>query len=151
MNPQQVQQMIQQEIHKNSQRSRFNLTNIPRHTHNDVDSPSVYQPTKTYAGSIGADGSIGLLPIGWSVTVNGTGDYTITHNISNALYSVIVSPAYNAAITNVSIFVQPSFGVTLFTSLSPKTPINTGFNFLMTVVNNKATKPTQYGGIATTN
>ena len=147
MNPQQVQQiqqMIQQAIAKNAQHSAFNLTRIPRHIHNDIDSPAIYQPVKTYIGSIGLNGDIVILPIGWSVTVNGTGDYTVTHGLTDAVYSVVVSPNFSDALFQVSPL-QGSFGVTMFNRLNISQ--DTAFTFLMTVINNKNFKTTQYGGI----
>lgn len=142
MNPQQVQQMINQSMAKLSQANRFNISSIPRHIHNDIDSPFTFQPVKTYVGSIGADGTIGILPIGWSVTVESTGSYLITHNLSTAIYSVVASANFSYAVPVLQPL-QNSFEVIMEINGNPT---NTAFSFIMTVINNKATKTTQYGG-----
>lgn len=145
---QQVQQMIQQSIAKSSQAGRFNLQNVQQHEHGGIGSRPAAQPILTYIGIIEADGTVGLLPVGWSVTMNGVGDFTVNHNLpSTALYTVVVSPAYSGGEVSVSIFVQPNFGVVIFDGNGA---INAGFNFIMTVINNKSTQPIRYAGILVT-
>lgn len=91
MTPEQIKQLVIQTI--NSQMSSYSTAKVPFHLHNGVDSPAIFSPTITYIGLIGLTGTIGILPKGWSVTYNGTGDYTITHNLNSFSYSVVASPA----------------------------------------------------------
>jgi hypothetical protein len=49
-----------------------------------------------YDGSVNANGTAGYLPVGWSVTHTGTGDYTITHNIGTTAYVVNATADQNS-------------------------------------------------------
>lgn len=46
---------------------------------------------KGYAGRVADTGAAILLPKGWSSVQNGTGDYTVTHNLGNTNYSVVIN------------------------------------------------------------
>ena len=43
---------------------------------------------KVYSGRINGYGGDSDLPAGWAVTINGTGDYTVTHNLGIKLWPV---------------------------------------------------------------
>jgi hypothetical protein len=43
----------------------------------------------TYSGHINSGGTTGTLPTGWTVAHNGTGDYTVTHNLGVANIPVV--------------------------------------------------------------
>ncbi len=46
----------------------------------------------TYGGTVTGAGAAGsTFPTGWSVAHNGTGDYTVTHNLGTTAYVVVVS------------------------------------------------------------
>lgn len=147
MNEQDVRALIQQEIHKTSQSGRFNVTNTQRHIHNNIDSPYAFQPILTFVGSIGSDGTIFLLPKGWSASHDDVGQYSIVHNLGTRQYSVVTSALQSTNVVAVPV-IQPlldnSFSINWFNT-SP-TIKDTAFNFLLTNVNNKSQKiPTYYG------
>jgi len=67
-----IRQIIQEEIKRNQVASKFNVTSVPQHIHNNVDSPFVFQPILTYIAFIPYDGSLTsgleyILPTGWSI------------------------------------------------------------------------------------
>lgn len=144
--------MIQQEIHKSQQAQRFNLNSIPRHTHNSIDSPAVFQPTFTYAGEIGSDGTVGLLPQGWTAVKNGIGDFSIFHNLGTTLYSIVASAQQSTnivvAATIESFENQIDFSWWNVQGTSVHAPADTSFTFLLTNISSKLTKfPIYYGSI----
>lgn len=146
MSSNQIQQMIQQEMHKYSQLNRFNVSNTQRHIHNNIDSPYTFQPILTYIGNISENGSVGLLPTGWSATSDEAGSYTVTHNLGTVLYACVASSSDSGAIANpvVSHFAN-EVDFVWFQELGKTT---TNFNFILTVINNKIqTLPTYYGGL----
>lgn len=44
-----------------------------------------------YAGEVASDGSTVLLPPGWSAVKDSTGTYTITHNIGDTRYAIVLT------------------------------------------------------------
>lgn len=59
------------------------------HTHSGFDQTlPITNTAPFYAASIDSDGSIISAPAGWSTTVNGTGDLTITHGLGLAVYMI---------------------------------------------------------------
>lgn len=44
-----------------------------------------------YRGRVGADGSNVELPSGWSSAIDTTGNYTVTHNLGSANYTVVLT------------------------------------------------------------
>lgn len=141
--------MIQQEMHKSQQVQRFNLNSIPRHTHNGIDSPSVFQPVFSYAGQINPDGTVVLLPSGWTITVSGTGVYTITHKLNTLLYTVNANCIFVNSYNVVSI-TKNANNFIVNTFFYPATPFNSGFMFNLTNINNKSTIPPGYYGSSVT-
>lgn len=137
--------MIQQEVHKLSQVNRFNIASTQRHIHNDIDSPYTFQPILTYVGNISSTGGILLLPIGWSVTYQGTGDYLVTHNLGTQSYVVTAtSENLNALIVPTITAFPNSFEIT--TIASGVGAVDSTFMFSLVNVNNKSDKLPQYGG-----
>jgi len=47
---------------------------------------------KPYAGVVNADGTAARLPVGWSSARNSTGNYTVTHNLGDSIYVVVLTP-----------------------------------------------------------
>lgn len=47
---------------------------------------------RVFAGVVASDGTGVILPTGWTSVQNGTGDYTITHNLGSGSYVVVASP-----------------------------------------------------------
>lgn len=127
---------------KSSQRDRFNLVNVQQHEHGGIGSRTVAQPTFTYVGQILNDGTPLLLPNTWTVTRDGTaGDYSIVHNLGTNTYTCVASSGNNGAVAT------PVIGCDLnqvsFTWWEG-TKVDTTFNFILAVVNNKVTTPPTY-------
>ncbi len=145
-----IRQIVQQELHKTAQSNRFNVQNQGRHIHNDLDAPYVFQPILTYVGQIGSDGTVGLLPNGWTASWNGssTGAYSIFHNLNSRLYGVVASATQSTntpALPVINPF-ENQFDIDFF-SVVPSHQ-DTSFSFILTIINNKTTKiPTYYGSI----
>lgn len=145
MTPEQVHQMIQQEIHKSQQAQRFNLNSIPRHTHNGVDSPTIFQSSFVYAGAVNTDGTPALLPQGWTSKIGTAGSYTITHNLNTELYSAsftgYAEPANTIfqAILGTNVMNISSFEVGVGA-------VSNAFYFLLINTNNLSTIPPIYYG-----
>lgn len=63
----------------------------------------------TYVGQVTSGGTAGsIFPSGWSVTKNGTGDYTVTHNLNKSNIA-LVNPTDNGCLfymnsTTVNVF-----------------------------------------------
>lgn len=146
MNDSQIRQLIQSEIHKTSQSNRFNVQNQGRHIHNDLDSPYVFQPILTYIGFVGYDGSVILLPTGWSITHVGAGEYTITHNLNTQLYAVVVTAqqSTNAVVTAIVEERINDFDVSMINHVPALE--DSSFTFILTNINNKTSKLPAYGG-----
>lgn len=145
MTPDQVRQMIQQEIHKSQQAQRFNLNSIPRHTHNGVDSPITFQPTFTYGCAVNKDGTPALLPQGWTSKRNGFGSYTITHSLGSLLYVPTISQ-YSQTNNLISQLLAgtDTIGISWFEVAVGA--VDSAFYMNVTIVNSKSTKfPVYYG------
>lgn len=159
MDEQQVRVIVKQEIQAAASASRFQIGNIPRHIHNDTDSPLAFQPILTYVGLLGvgsatAPVTVNILPKSWTVRYDGTGEYTVIHNLgSSIIYSCVASAAQstNAFAPPVISGFANEVSFTWGDISNPGAKIDTGFYFILTVVNNKDTKiPSYYGSYATT-
>lgn len=87
---------VKQLIAQDGNASRFRITPSNRHVHNNVDAPFVYLPYQVYAGvfpyDAGAGGNIeSILPKGWTIETQGTGEYVINHNLGNAQYAFVAT------------------------------------------------------------
>lgn len=142
MNPEQIRALVRQEIQANSSASRFSLNTIPRHIHNGVDSPFTFQPILTYAGSLLRDGGPFILPKGWSCSKIGSGSYTVTHNFgSDVIYAVSAIPGLDAQ--TIQYYRPPTTPGTInFYTLAigggGASAVDSSFDFLITVVNNRS-------------
>ncbi len=151
MNEQQIRQLIQQEIQGHASSARFGLNSIPRHIHNNLDSPYVFQPILIYIGSIDGTGGVNLLPNGWTLA-GGVGVYTVTHNLgSDALYVVTASASADFGsgfdVVNIS---NPNGTSVTFQVFNPSTLSLSVCNFFfsLTVINNRSQQlPTYYGNM----
>lgn len=123
----------------NSQQSPYAPAKVPFHTHNGVDAPPVFQSTFTYIGFIGLDGTVGILPDGWSVNHDSTGDYIITHNLNTFSYSVVASPVGNSLLLDVT----TSNNIVEFT-WSSGSATDTAFYFILIALWNKNLPPATY-------
>lgn len=92
MNPDQVKQIVIQTL--NSQMSSYSTARVPFHTHNSVDSQSIYLPSAVFAGYTSDDSSTYAVPLGWSISHQGPGLYLIEHNLG-ANFTVIPSFTLN--------------------------------------------------------
>lgn len=63
MTPEQIRQIVREEIQKSSSSSRFGLAPISRHIHNNIDSPFVFQPILTYSGLVGVGNSVTFVAV----------------------------------------------------------------------------------------
>lgn len=156
---QQVKALIQSSQQYSDAKNRYTLSPINGHNHDGINSPTAFQPILTYVGAIGSDGTVLLLPQGWTVVKDGglSGTYYVTHNLGGsdtanatrltAFYSCVAN-----AIQSTNIFAVPV--ISAFTNevdfvwgdIATGTKADTGFNFALTVVNNKKTSvPAYYG------
>ena len=146
-----IDQKIQAGIQKASAANRFQLTSSQRHTHNDIDSPYVFQPILTYIGLILINGTIaapaagaypGTLPTGWTVNHAGTGDYILTHNLNTTFYACVASPL--GTTTAVSLAVSTTQVEFAWFDTATQALTDTPFMFILTTINNKKTKLPTY-------
>lgn len=141
MNPDQIRQLVRQEIQAQSSVSRFTLNTNSRHIHNGTDSPLAYQPIVTYVGSVTSTGGSTLLPAGWTVDHSATGVYTITHNLNTSLYVVTGNANSTKTVLIVTNLASNSFTVNLFETIFLALA-STDFYFSLTVpVNNSPQVP----------
>lgn len=165
MDDQAIKTLIQQEFQKSNSASRFQLTPTSSHNHDGINTPTTFQPILTYVGAIASDGTVLLLPQGWTVfkdTAAGDGIYYVTHNLSSsrgggvstaslaggtAFYSCTAS-----AIQSTNIFAVPVVSAFpnevdfVWGDIATAAKADTGFNFILTVINNrKTTIPSYYG------
>lgn len=148
---QEIRAIIQQEIRSSATSSRFQVKSIDQHKHNNIDSPATYSPVLTYIGFVPSDGNVNggleyILPKGWTLLYNGTGSYTITHNLGTMLYSVVVSATQstnNVVAAVISPFAN-EFDSNWFLSSDAITPTDTSFFFILTQINNKKSSLPQY-------
>lgn len=141
-------QLVRSEIQKASSASRFQLTMTSKHIHNNVDAPFVFQPSMNYGGIVQLDG-VGLaLPKGWTVTYNGTGSYTITHNLNTTLYVAMVSPILSITLPVASVTPGDNSFEVLWTDTGtptdPRVRSDTSFSFLLVDLTNKSDSPPSY-------
>lgn len=98
-NESQIRSIVQQELAKSNSKGQFGVNTMPKHTHNGVDSVSIFSPTITYTGFVPSTGDAFdpnytiILPSGWSLEKVSTGIYNILHNLDTNLYTVTVCNA----------------------------------------------------------
>lgn len=140
---QEIQNYVKQQIQAADAAKRFQLSSIPRHIHNGIDSPPVFQSTVIFAGYINDDGTTGSpFPIGWAVIHVGTGLYNIIHGLLEGSYSVAITPGGNAIAptTFVGFQVEPLTGSVDVEFFDTSTQVNTdsGFFITLTQINNRS-------------
>lgn len=142
-----IREMIQKGISEAASNNRFSLNPVTRHTHNNVDSPYVFQPIITYVGKISFDGFATVLPKGWTHS-GGAGVYTVTHNLPpSTIYIVSAIPSADSGSGSDSVSYSQGTNtskVTFFVfNTTTGTPSACDFWFSLTVVNNSSpTLPT---------
>lgn len=144
MDDQKIRQIVRDELTRNNNGARFGVNNIPFHTHNGIDSPSIFSPTITYTGYIPSDGLVNqtpfvFLPTGWTVELQfpGTTDiYKVTHNLGTSFYSVVVNQVGpgGSTVVNQVVAYDNYFEVAWFNG---GTFYQKDFFFTLTQVNNK--------------
>jgi hypothetical protein len=139
MNEQAIRALVQQEIKAHSSSARFGLNSIPRHIHNNVDSPFVFQPLLTYIGFVNYDGTSLFLPKGWTINYDGgsPGAYAITHNLSTSNYAAIAC-AQQSTNTVVDVVISQFSSSIEFDwfSAGAVAPADTSFTFIISLLNN---------------
>lgn len=137
MNEQEIRNLIRQEIQAASSERRFQLSPVPQHRHSGgADGSPVFRPYQLFAGFVPYDGDLAgilevILPRGWGVTYNGTGDYTLTHNLGTALYSFVAVPnqSTNQVVSPVVETFKNEVAVGWFDSAGARQ--DTSFNFVL--------------------
>lgn len=145
-----LKQQIQQGIQQAASANRFQLSGIPRHVHNGIDSPVVFQPIITYVGLVSFLGISVFLPKGWTVA-QGTvpGNYVVTHNLGpGVLYTVSAIPSADSGSGHDSI--SYSIGSNnnnvdffIFNTTTGAASV-CDFQFTLTVVNNRSAQIPSY-------
>lgn len=155
MNDQQIMDAIRREVQAQNSASRFQLNPVQQHTHSGgADGPPVFQPTVTYAGwvpyDITATQLLGLiLPAGWTLRYDGTGQYTVIHNLGTLLYTVTAACTQSTNVVAVPVvsFFANEVSIYWFDATSGAVlgdPVDTSFGFQLVQVNNKKTTPQGY-------
>lgn len=103
--------------------------------------------------------TVNLLPTGWTVSYNGTGDYTVTHNLGAnsglpassvtypGLYTCVANAIQSTNIYPVSVISNFQNEVDfVWADIATGANADTGFNFSLTIVNNKKLPPPSYYG-----
>lgn len=85
------------------------------HKHLGYDRTKSLDSSLVYSGKVNSGGTTGVLPTGWTVAHNGTGDYTVTHNLGRTLY-MTVSTAGTVGYVNVVATGDTTFQVTTYNS-----------------------------------
>lgn len=151
---QEIQQFVRQQIQQAASANRFQLSGIPRHIHNNVDSPFVFQPTATYVGKVLSSGDSSVpFPVSFSSIQVATGEYFVKTGFDETFYVPLICPSGNAI--SPSIFVSwivetvtggtygSGFYVTFFDT-STQTNTDTDFYFMVTNISNQSPIPPQY-------
>ncbi len=144
MDEQQIRQIVQQEIQKSSNSSRFNVNSVPQIKINSLNTSNTPSTVFTYIGFVPYDGNIAgilevILPLGWTVTHNGTGNYTVTHNLGTILYSVVASAAQSTNVKVSTVTTANENDVTFSWWDETGAAQDTSFNFILTQISNKRT------------
>lgn len=139
--------LIKQTVAGLQSAARFQLSPNNRHVHNNVDAPFVYLPYTMYGGFVPYDPTDGalesILPKGWTVSHDGTGFYTLHHNLGTSIYSCVATATQSTNMV-VSAVVSPFQNVTTIGWFDGSSAAqDTSFNFiLMELTNSNASFPT---------
>lgn len=150
-----IRQMVRSEIEIQASAKRFGLVPIPRHTHNNVDSPFIFQPEITYVGIVDHNGIALLLPKGWTAEQTAfSGVYKVTHNLPpGTLYVVSAIASADSGSGHDSVSYSQGSDTSSISFFVFNTIAGTGvvcdFYFTLTVINNKSAQlPTYTGTLA---
>jgi hypothetical protein len=144
MDENKIRQIVQQELQRNNNASRFTINSIPQHTHDGINSPSIFSPTITYTGFVPFDGVVAntpfvFLPSGWQVELQVGNIYKITHNLDTEYYSVMVcmtGPEASDLFVPITIC-QDNFFEISWSYNNVSLTLQTDFHFTLVQVNNK--------------
>lgn len=141
MDKQEVIALIRSEMARADSANRFRLNPTNRHIHNGTDAPFAFQPAMNYGGIVQLDGLGLALPTGWSVVYNGTGSYTIVHNLNTTFYVAMVSPILSITLPIASVTPgDDRFDVT-WTNTQDDMASDTSFSFLLVDLTNRNDTP----------
>lgn len=88
--------MIQQALQAYDMKQQYGVARVPFHTQNGVDSPVIKTPVTAFIGSVTSAGDpYNRFPTGWSVTMDASSNYIITHNLNTLNYTFVVMPSEN--------------------------------------------------------
>lgn len=138
LTPDEIQQ-VKQLIAQDNVANRFRISPSNRHVHNNIDAPFVYLPYQIYFGVFPYDADAGgdiesILPNGWTIETQGTGEYVINHNLGNATYSFVATASQslnNKAFPVIDCF-QNQIGIVWFNENG--TAVDTSFNFMLVLL-----------------
>ena len=147
LDEQKIRAMIKEEIRLSNSSLRFQQTGIPRHIHNGIDSPPVFQQTVTYVGlSSDATGTYAF-PIGWTEEQLAAGRYKIRHNLNSQNYIVNVTP-WDVSGTNFipTVVFDDDYPNSFNVYIVNTTPsyVNANYMFSLTQTDNKSITPPRY-------
>lgn len=145
MNSQEVTTLIRQELNNFANKAQFGVSPILHHKHTGgSDGPQINYASllgipnqQSYAGTVDSGGTAVLLPSGWSAVQNGTGDYTVSHNLGTVNYGVGATINTNdlssfRAIISIAAISAGSFQV-LTGNVSSGSGVGVGFTFVLHV------------------
>lgn len=113
MDAEQIQKMIDDSITKATIFSKKKLGDTPTEALQLANKHYVDSHTgvKGYFGSVASDGTAVSLPVGWTSVKNGSGDYTVTHDLGTNNVGVTVNPMTAFGITKITAVGANSFEV----------------------------------------
>lgn len=146
MTPQEIKNLIQQEIVKSNNNNRFNVNAIPQQKINIGNISNTPSQVFTYIGLVSfsyiSGRNFSTLPSGWVVQWQGNGQFELIHNLNTTLYSVVAT-ANNANTAFAAATLTLSENTVFFNWYSssnvPTDYVDTDFSFILVVVNNKKT------------
>lgn len=93
-----------------------------------------YVDSHTFAGAFSSTGTALNLPRGWTVTKNSTGNYTVTHNIGNASYSVVATTTSDLAIASAIPSLANSFTIVVRSLTGGGVPVDASTFFILAMI-----------------
>lgn len=96
MDEQKIIDLINQILSQRGVQNMYNVSPVPFHTHNNIDSPYIAtQPSTStnsiFYGIVKSDGTAIILPDGWSSSRSSAGEYIVTHNLGTTSYGVVTN------------------------------------------------------------
>jgi hypothetical protein len=149
MDESKVKAIVQREVASQYAARQFGQSAVPRHVHNGVDAPPVFNPTRVFAGNVPssgnlADSEVPLMPNGWTVSLEAGNVYKVTHNLGTEFYTVTACQTGQSA---QAIFpetaCQDNFFEITWITVGLATRLQ-DFQFVLTQINNRATQFPSY-------